>query len=84
MASEKPTRRKPAISCERDPRTYVASGFVTYVEQFVAGSWREVLAVTGWRPSRAVVVHRSQLDAEALRWLAEFNRMNNGHSGELK
>jgi hypothetical protein len=65
MASEKPTRRKPAVSCERDPRTYTDDA-----DRFVAGSWREVLAVTGWRPSRAVVIHRSQLTPELIRQLA--------------
>ena len=78
MASEKPSRRKPAFSGRSDPRTYVASGFVTYVEQFYPGSWAEVFSVTGWRPSRAVVVPRSQLDAETVRWLAEFHRLNGG------
>jgi hypothetical protein len=78
MAPEKPTRRKPAISCERDPRTYVASGCATYVEQFYPGSWHRVFKCTGWRPSRAVVIPRRQLDEETIRWLAEFHRINGG------
>jgi hypothetical protein len=73
MASEKPTRRKPPISCERDPRTYVASGCATYVEQFYPGSWYRVFKCTGWRPDRPA---RSELDAEAIRYLQNY--LSNG------
>jgi hypothetical protein len=72
MAGQKPTRRRYEYRGRCDPRiqpTY-------YVEQFCSGSWREVFSVTGWRPSRAVVIPRSQLDAETVRWLAEFHRLN--------
>jgi hypothetical protein len=64
--------RKYVYSAQRDPLTHVDYGHV-------AGSWPEVFAVTGWRPSRAVVVHRSKLDAETIRWLAEFHRLNKGN-----
>jgi hypothetical protein len=73
MAFEKRPRRKASFSGSCDPRTHVASGFVTYVEQFYPGHWSEIFAVTGWRPSRAVVIPRGQLDAETIRWLARYN-----------
>jgi hypothetical protein len=76
VASERANRRKPTIRGACDPRTHIASGFVTYVEQFVSSNWREVFASTGWRPSRAVVIPRRQLDEETVRWLAEFHRLN--------
>ncbi len=49
-----------------------------YVEQFVRSTWHEVFAGCGWRPSRAVVVHRSQLDEAAIKWLAQWHAMNGG------
>ena len=68
MESERPTRRKSAFSGSSDPRTYVAGGHQTYPEQFYAVAWSDC----AWRPSRAVVVHRSKLDAETIRWLARY------------
>lgn len=47
-----------------------------YVEQFCEGSWREVFKLCGWRPSRAFVIGRSKLDAQSIRYLAEFNKLN--------
>jgi hypothetical protein len=76
VSAERANRRKVAFVGRRDPRTYSAGGFVTYVEQFVASTWHEVFEDTGWRPSRAFVIGRDKLDAEAIRWLAEFNRLN--------
>lgn len=69
MAREKPNRRRYVYSARRDPITFVD-------HDHHAGSWSEVFAVTGWRPSRSVVVHRSKLDAEAIRWLAKYNKGN--------
>ena len=64
-------KRKYVYTAQRDPLTHVDYGHV-------AGSWHEIWEDTGWRPSRAVVFHRSQLDAETVRWLAEFHRLNGG------
>jgi hypothetical protein len=72
MERKRPSQRKYEYRGRSDPRCRVSP----YVEQFCEGSWSEVFAVTGWRPSRAVVFHRSELDAETLKWLAEFNRSN--------
>jgi hypothetical protein len=64
-------QRRYVYSARRDPITHVDHGFYP-------GSWSEVFAVTGWRPSRAIVVHRSRLTDEAIRWLAEFHKANGG------
>jgi hypothetical protein len=63
------TQRRYVYSARRDPITHVDYGHA-------AGSWSEVFAVTGWRPSRAFVIGRSKLDAESIRYLAEFERKN--------
>jgi hypothetical protein len=84
---EKKRRRKFVYSARRDPVTYFDAA-----DRFIPGSWREIFSDTGWRPGRAVVIPRrdlmnkspgawmdvttSKLDAETIRWLAEFNRLN--------
>lgn len=60
---KKPSRRRVEFIGSRDPRM-VETHY--YVEQFVESSWHDVYESCGWRP----------IDAEARRWLAEFNRLN--------
>jgi hypothetical protein len=72
---KRPSQRKYEFVGRSDPRCRETR---YYVEQFCSGSWHEIFELTGWRPSRAVVVHRSKLDAEAIRWLAEFHKLNGG------
>lgn len=72
MALERPHRRKAPFSGSCDPRTYIASGYVTYVEQFVEGSWHEIFELTGWRPSTPFVIGRDKLDARTIRYLTEW------------
>jgi hypothetical protein len=84
------TQRRYVYSARRDPITHVAH----QGDQHIAGSlewiyvltdwrpfganWKGIKRTCGWRPSRAVVIPRRQLDEEAVRWLAQWHAMNRG------
>jgi hypothetical protein len=61
------TQRRYVYTASRDPIAHVDYGHA-------AGSWRKIFVATGWRPSRAFIIGRSKLDAESIRYLAEFDR----------
>jgi hypothetical protein len=65
MAWEKPNRRRYVYSARRDPITYVD-------HEFKSGSWDFIESLCGWRPSRAFIIGRSKLDAESIRYMAEW------------
>lgn len=67
MDRQKPNRRRYVYSARRDPIVHVDY-------EHYAGSWEFVERLTGWRPTKSVVVHRSRLDAKTLEWLKNFDK----------